>query len=477
MSRCDFGLIGLAVMGQNLVLNAESKGFSVAVYNRTKQITDKFVEQHPNKNIFGFHTFKDFISNLKSPRIIQLMVKAGPVIDQVIEDLIPHLNEGDLIVDGGNSLYTDTIKREEYCKSKNIRYMGAGVSGGEEGALKGPSIMPSGDEDSWELVKPIFEAIAAKVDDSPCVTYIGKGGSGHFVKMVHNGIEYGDMQLICEAYNLLKAAGISNLEIAAIFDEWNSGDLESYLIEITSKIFLQKDDFSDQSLVDMIVDKAGQKGTGRWTALSAIDYAVPLSTISASVEARILSSMKDDRISAASVLSGPDAWTLDLGSITKENFIGMVHDSLFASKIVSYAQGLNLIATIGIANSWHLDLSGIAKIWRGGCIIRAKFLSDISKAFQKNPELKNLMMDGFFSQILQDCQQRWRQLISIAVINGIPTPALSASLSYYDSYRTKNLPANLLQAQRDFFGAHGYERVDREQGDFFHTESWPSLID
>ena len=477
MSKCDFGLIGLAVMGQNLVLNAESKGFRVAVYNRTEKVTSDFLRKHKEKSIVGAKNLEDFVLALEHPRIIQVMVKAGSVVDAVIEQLLPLLDQGDLIIDGGNSLYTDTVRRENYCKSKNIRYLGAGVSGGEEGALKGPSIMPSGEQSSWELVQPIFEAMSAKVDGEPCVTYIGKGGSGHFVKMVHNGIEYGDMQLICEAYNLLKAAGLKNAELADIFNEWNSGELESYLIQITSKIFSHKDVLSSNDLIDIILDKAGQKGTGRWTALSAIENSIPLPTIASSVESRILSSMRDDRKCASKILTGPDAWTIDIGNTDLKTFITMVKDSLFASKIISYAQGLSLISLVGKQQNWNLNLAGIAKIWRGGCIIRARFLSDISDAFRKNPELSNLMIDSVFASILKNCQSNLRAVVSLGVLNGIPIPALSASLSYYDSFRSERLPANLLQAQRDFFGAHGYERLDAEEGKLFHTENWPSLVE
>ena len=337
--------------------------------------------------------------------------------------------------------------------------------------------MPSGEQSSWELVQPIFEAISAKVDGEPCVTYIGKGGSGHFVKMVHNGIEYGDMQLICETYNLLKAAGLKNVELSKIFNEWNSGELESYLIQITSKIFSHKDVLSSNDLIDIILDKAGQKGTGRWTALSAIENSIPLPTIASSVESRILSSMRDDRKYASKILTGPDAWTIDLGNTDLKTFITMVKDSLFASKIISYAQGLSLISLVGKQQNWNLNLAGIAKIWRGGCIIRARFLSDISDAFRKNPELSNLMIDSVFASILKNCQSNLRAVVSLGVLNGIPIPALSASLSYYDSFRSERLPANLLQAQRDFFGAHGYERLDAEEGELFHTENWPSLVE
>ena len=477
MAKYDFGFIGLAVMGQNLVLNIESRGFSVAVFNRTSSVTDSFIASHPKKSLIATHSLRELVDQLQKPRMIQIMVQAGAPVDAVIESLIPLLDEGDMIIDGGNTLYTDTIRREEYVVSKGLKYIGAGVSGGEEGALKGPSIMPSGDPSSWDMVRPIFEAISAKVDNEPCVTHIGLGGSGHFVKMVHNGIEYGDMQLICEAYHIFKAAGFSNLEIAGIFDEWNSGDLESYLIEITANIFRQQDPVSGKDLVDLILDRAGQKGTGRWTALAAVEEAVPLSTIAASVEARTLSSRLDRRKEASKILSGPDNWHLNIDSSKKPELIGQVKNALYASKVVSYAQGLDLISSVGEKYLWNLDLAGIAKIWRGGCIIRAKFLGRISEAYENDPTLSNLMLAPFFTSAMNASQSDWRKVVSIAIRGGIPVPSLSGALSYYDAYRSSRLPANLLQAQRDFFGAHTYERVDSERGKFFHTDDWPELQD
>ncbi len=477
MQKSDFGLIGLAVMGQNLVLNVESRGFQVSVYNRTTSTTEKFVAAHPDKKLIGCATLEEFVESLASPRKIQIMVKAGAPVDAVIESLIPLLDPDDIIIDGGNSLYTDTIRREAYLSEKGFRFIGAGVSGGEEGALKGPSIMPGGPASTWEIMQPIFESIAAKVDGVPCVTHIGPDGAGHFVKMVHNGIEYGDMQLICEAYNIFKAAGFTNEELAAIFTDWNNGDLESYLIEITSRIFTQKDPETGKDIVDLIVDKAGQKGTGRWTMMSAIEQAVPLSCIGASVEARILSSMRDQRLVASKILTGPANTDFKLGDTTKEELITKVHDALYASKIISYAQGLDLISKAGEDKNWDLDLGAIARIWRGGCIIRAKFLNHITEAYEKDPKLTNLMLAPFFTDILTQTQQNWREVVALAAVNGIPAPSFAGSLAYYDSYRSARLPANLLQAQRDFFGAHTYERLDKPAGQFFHTEDWPELID
>jgi 6-phosphogluconate dehydrogenase len=470
-STADFGLIGLAVMGQNLVLNVESRGFTVAVYNRTTATTDEFVAKHPGKKLVGAQTLEDFVKSLKRPRKIQIMVKAGGPVDAVIEQLIPLLEEGDIIIDGGNSLYTDTERRDAYLAGKGLRFIGAGVSGGEEGARKGPSIMPGGPLSTWEVMQPIFESIAAKVDGEPCVIHIGPGGAGHYVKMIHNGIEYGDMQLICEAYNIFKAAGFTTDEMATIFNQWNEGDLQSYLIQITGKALEQKDATTGESIVELIVDKAGQKGTGQWTLLNAAENAVVISTINAAVEARILSSKKKARVAASTELTGPAV------SITgdKAALVQKVHDALYASKIISYAQGLDLIKTMGEAKSWGLDLGRIASIWRGGCIIRARFLNHITEAYRHDAGLTNLMLAPFFKNVLSETQQNWREVVSIATLNGIPVPAFSASLGYYDSYRAARLPANLLQAQRDFFGAHTYERTDKPEGEFFHTE-WPEVI-
>ena len=471
MSKSDFGLIGLAVMGQNLVLNVESRGFQVSVYNRTTATTDEFVAAHPGKKLVGSKTLEEFVQSLAIPRKIQIMVKAGAPVDTVIEQLIPLLDQGDIIIDGGNSLYTDTERRDAYLSEKGLRFIGAGVSGGEEGARKGPSIMPGGPLSTWDVMKPIFESISAKVDGEPCVTHIGPGGAGHYVKMIHNGIEYGDMQLICEAYNIFKAAGFTAAELGDVFTSWNDGDLESYLIQITAEIFKQIDPQTGKALVDLILDTAGQKGTGKWTIMNAVENTVVISTINAAVEARILSSMKDKRVAASKELQGP------VPNITgdKAALVKKVHDALFASKIISYAQGLDLITTMGAAKNWNLDLGKIAAIWRGGCIIRARFLNDITDAYRSNPELSNLMLAPFFKNLLNEFQQNWREVVALATINGIPVPAFSASLGYYDSYRSAVLPANLLQAQRDFFGAHTYERTDKPRGEMFHT-NWPDVI-
>jgi len=471
MSNSDFGLIGLAVMGQNLVLNVESRGFKVSVYNRTTSVTEEFVAAHPDKNLIGTKTLEEFVRSLASPRKVMIMVKAGSPVDAVIEQLIPLLDKGDIIIDGGNSLYTDTERRDKWLGDLGFRFVGAGVSGGEEGARKGPAIMPGGPESTWEVLKPIFESIAAKVDGEPCVVHIGPGGAGHFVKMIHNGIEYGDMQLICEAYNIFRAAGFSAKEIAAVFSDWYEGDLESYLIQITAEIFKQKDPETNKPLVEVILDTAGQKGTGKWTILNAVENAVVISTINAAVEARILSSMKDQRVAASKELEGPKP-VIDE---KKKKLIKKVHDALYASKIISYAQGLDLITTMSVKKDWSLDLSKIAAIWRGGCIIRARFLNRITEAYRENPSLSNLMLAPFFKDILNKSQENWREVVSIATLAGIPVPAFSASLGYYDSYRSEFLPANLLQAQRDFFGAHTYERIDKPRGEMFHTD-WPEVI-
>jgi 6-phosphogluconate dehydrogenase len=471
MSNSDFGLIGLAVMGQNLVLNVESRGFKVSVFNRTTSVTDAFVAANPDKQLVGAQSLEEFVQSLSSPRKIMIMVKAGKPVDAVIESLIPLLAPGDIVIDGGNSLYTDTERRDKWLGDLGFRFVGTGVSGGEEGARKGPAIMPGGPASTWEVLKPIFEAIAARAEGEPCVTHIGPGGAGHFVKMIHNGIEYGDMQLICEAYNIFKAAGFTSKELAKVFAGWNEGDLESYLIQITAEIFKQRDPETDAPVVEMILDTAGQKGTGKWTIMSAVDNAVVISTINAAVEARILSSMKDQRVAASGQLEGPEP-EID---IKKKKLVKKVHDALYASKIISYAQGLDLITTMSAEKSWNLDLSAIAAIWRGGCIIRARFLNRITEAYRADPQLGNLMLAPFFRDILNNTQQNWREIVAMATLNGIPVPAFSASLGYYDSYRSAVLPANLLQAQRDFFGAHTYERTDKPRGEMFHTD-WPEVI-
>ena len=480
MSKSDFGLIGLAVMGQNLVLNVESRGFRVSVYNRTTETMKEFIAENLDKNLYGAETLKDFVASLERPRKVMILVKSTAggdpndrdAVDKVIESLVPLLEEGDLIIDGGNTYFIHTERRSRELAEKGLLFIGSGVSGGEEGARKGPSIMPGGPSSSWEIIKPVFEAITAKVDGVPCVTHVGTGGAGHFVKMVHNGIEYGDMQLICEAYEIFKRAGITNDEMAEIFTKWNEGPLESFLIQITSKIFEEKDPETGKNLVDLIVDKAGQKGTGRWTVMNSAANAVVISTINAAVEARILSSKKDERLAAAPILQGPDP----VVSMDKEELVQKVHDALYASKIISYAQGLDLIKVVSEVHGWGVDLGSCARIWRGGCIIRARFLNRITEAYERDGDLTNLMLDNFFTDILNNNQAAWREIVALGVTNGIPVPAFSASLSYYDSYRSEVLPANLLQAQRDFFGAHTYERTDKPAGEFFHTK-WPELIE
>ena len=479
MSKSDFGLIGLAVMGQNLVLNVESRGFRVSVYNRTTSVTDQFIAENAGKNLHGAPTLEDFVASIERPRKIMMLVqsKAGAnpadrdAVDAVIDSLVPLLEPGDLIIDGGNTYFIHTERRSKELEAKGLLFIGTGVSGGEEGARKGPAIMPGGPASSWELIKPIFESISAKVNGDPCVTHIGTGGAGHYVKMVHNGIEYGDMQLICEAYQIFKTAGFSTDEIGAIFEQWNQGDLESYLIQITSKIFTIRDEETGEAVVELILDKAGQKGTGRWTVMNAADNTVVISTINAAVEARILSSMRNQRLAASTQFAGPTP-KIDL---PKDVLVQKVHDALYASKIISYAQGLDLIKKVGEAHGWGLNLGAIARIWRGGCIIRARFLNRITEAYERNPNLVNLMLDPFFMDILNRNQADWREIVALGVTNGIPIPAFSASLGYYDSYRAARLPANLLQAQRDFFGAHTYERTDKPRGEMFHTD-WPEVI-
>ena len=471
-ARCDLGLIGLAVMGQNLVLNIESRGFRVAVYNRSPEVMQAFVAMHPGKQLQGAAALADFVASLKRPRTVMLMVKAGAAVDAVIEQLVPLLEADDIVIDGGNSLYTDTERRAAALESCGLRFVGAGVSGGEEGARKGPSIMPGGPASTWSVLQPIFESIAARVDGQPCVMHIGEGGAGHYVKMVHNGIEYGDMQLICEAYALFQAAGLSSDEMADVFERWNEGELQSYLIQITGKILRQRDPESGLPVVDLILDKAGQKGTGQWTLMNAADNAVVVSTINAAVEARVLSSMKAARVAASAVLHGPSP---NLQG-DRARLVAQVRDALYAAKIVSYTQGFDLMRTMGLRRGWALDLGGIASIWRGGCIIRARFLNHITQAFRAEPGLANLMLAPFFCQALNEAQAAWREVVATAVVHGIPVPAMSASLAYYDAYRSARLPANLLQAQRDFFGAHTYERTDRPAGQAFHTD-WPEVIE
>ncbi|MBN1865249.1 MAG: decarboxylating NADP(+)-dependent phosphogluconate dehydrogenase [Victivallales bacterium] len=471
--KADVGLVGLAVMGENLVLNMESKGFTVAVFNRTVSKVDDFVNgRGKGKNIIGCQTVQELVSNLKSPRKIMIMVKAGSPVDDTISQFLPHLDPGDILIDGGNSHFPDSIRRTRELAAKNIRFIGTGVSGGEEGALKGPSIMPGGNPEAWEHVKPVFQAIAAKVaGGSPCCEWVGNDGAGHYVKMVHNGIEYGDMQMICEAYSLLSTAlGLSAQEMHEVFKEWNSGDLDSYLIQITRDILAEKDSGTGRPMVDVILDTAGQKGTGKWTSQSALDLGSPAPTIAEAVFARCLSALKEERVNASKVLSGPVAEFKG----DKNTFIEDVRKALYASKVCSYAQGYQMLKLAAKEYKWDLKYGEIALMWRGGCIIRAKFLGDIKSAFDNNPGLANLLLDPFFKEVIDQCQESWRRTIATAVQIGIPVPTFSSALSYYDSYRAARLPANLLQAQRDYFGAHTYERVDKPRGQFFHTD-WCSL--
>jgi len=465
---CDIGLIGLAVMGQNLVLNMNDHGFKVAVFNRTVSKVDDFLaDEAKGTQVEGAHSLEEMCGKLKLPRRVMIMVKAGEVVDHTIEQVLPYLEKGDIIIDGGNSLFTDSNRRTKDLAAKGILFVGTGVSGGEEGARFGPSIMPGGNPAAWPFVKQIFQSIAAKVDDgTPCCDWVGEDGAGHYVKMVHNGIEYGDIQLICEAYQLLKdALGLTADELHDVFAEWNKGELDSYLIEISTTIFGKKDE-DGTALLDKILDTAGQKGTGKWTAISALDLGMPLTLIGESVFARCLSALKDERVAAAKVLSGPKAAkTVE----EKKAFIEDVRRALYCSKMVSYAQGYMLLRAAEKDQGWHLNMGGIALMWRGGCIIRSVFLSNIKAAYDKNPELANLLMDDFFSSALNKYQASWRKAIVHAIEIGVPTPAFSTALAFYDGYRTARLPANLLQAQRDFFGAHTYERVDKPRGEFFHT--------
>jgi len=465
----DIGLIGLAVMGENLILNMESKGFTVAAYNRTTSKVDDFVEgRAKGKKIIGTKSIPDFVKALKKPRKIMIMVRAGSPVDETIKGLLPHLEKGDIIVDGGNSNYEDTNRRIKELEPQGFKFFGAGVSGGEDGALKGPSIMPGGSEDAWQHLKPIFQKIAAKVEDgTPCCDYVGPAGSGHFVKMVHNGIEYGDMQLISEAYFLMKKhLGLNNQEIADTFDEWNKGDLDSYLIEITRDIFRKKDEETGEYVLDLIVDAAGQKGTGKWTVVNGLDLGAPVTLIGEAVFARTLSSQKEQRVTASKILKGPPAVPFN-GD--RKQFLNDIRDSIYASKIVSYAQGYVLMGQAAKEFKWELNYGGIALMWRGGCIIRSKFLGKIKEAFDKNHDLENMLLDDFFQQKISNAQAGWRRVASAAVLNGYPIPALSTALAYYDGVRQATLPANLIQAQRDYFGAHTYERVDKPRGQFFHT--------
>ena len=468
----DIGLVGLAVMGENLALNMESKGFHVSVYNRTVEKVDHFMEgRGKGLKFYGAHSLEDFIASLKSPRKVFLMVKAGKPVDDFIEKLIPLLDKGDIIIDGGNTHFPDTARRTEYVESKGLLYIGTGVSGGEEGALKGPSMMPGGSPAAWPFVKPIFQSISAKVaDGTPCCDWVGQGGAGHFVKMVHNGIEYGDIQLICECYQIMKdILGMTNDEMHETFAEWNKGDLDSYLIEITRDILAKKDG-DGEYVLDYILDTAGQKGTGKWTAISALDLGEPLTLISESVYARCLSALKEERVEASKILEGPKPVRF---SGDRKAFLEDMRRALFASKVVSYAQGYSLMRAAAKEYGWDLNYGGIALLWRGGCIIRSVFLGKIKEAFDKDPQIANILLDPYFKDKLAEAQSGWRNVVAQAVVNGVPAPCMTAALEYYDGYRTERLPANLLQAQRDYFGAHGYARLDAPEG-HFHTD-WTGL--
>jgi 6-phosphogluconate dehydrogenase len=464
---CDIGLIGLAVMGQNLVLNMNDHGYKVAVFNRTVSKVDDFIKNEAKgTEVVGTHSIEELVGVLKKPRRVMLMVKAGDTIDKMIDQITPHLEKGDIIIDGGNSLFTDTNRRTASLTEQGFLFIGTGVSGGEEGARRGPSIMPGGSPEAWPHVKGIFQAIAAKVSDgTPCCDWVGENGAGHYVKMVHNGIEYGDMQLICEAYQLLKdGLGLSAAELHEVFKEWNEGELDSYLIEITRDIFSKLDD-DGSAIVDKILDTAGQKGTGKWTAISALDLGMPVTLIGEAVFARCLSAMKDERVVASKVLTGPKPFVV----ADRTAFVEDVRRALYCSKMISYAQGYMLLREAAKEYKWNLNFGGIALMWRGGCIIRSQFLSEIKDAFDKNPGLTNLLLDDFFSSTLIKYQEAWRRAIISGIQAGVPTPAFSTALSFYDGFRTERLPANLLQAQRDYFGAHTYERTDKPRGEFFHT--------
>ncbi len=468
MKKADIGLVGLAVMGENLIMNMESKGFTVAVYNRTVEKVDNFVNgRAKGLNVIGCHSVAELVANLERPRKVFLMVKAGAAVDAMIETLVPALEPGDIIIDGGNSHFPDTIRRTQYVESKGLLYVGTGVSGGEEGALKGPSIMPGGCPQAWPEVKPILQAIAAKVaDGTPCCDWVGQGGAGHFVKMVHNGIEYGDIQLICECYHIMKdLLGMTNSEMQETFAEWNKGDLDSYLIDITKDILAKKDE-DGRYVLDYILDTAGQKGTGKWTAEAALDAGVPLTLIAESVFARSLSALKEERVAASKILQGPSPKAF---SGDRKAFLEDLRRALFAAKVISYAQGYALMKAAAKEYGWDLNYGGIALMWRGGCIIRSVFLGKIKEAYVNNPGLTNLLLDPYFKDVMDKAQAGWRRVCSAAITNGIPLPAMTAALNYYDGYRCARLPQNLLQAQRDYFGAHTYERTDAPRGEFFHT--------
>jgi len=463
----DIALIGLAVMGQNLILNMNDHGFTVVAYNRTTEKVDRFLENEAKgTNIIGAHSIEEMVKHLKRPRRVMMLVKAGQPVDDFIEQVIPHLEPGDIIIDGGNSLYEDSIRRTKYVESKGLHFIGTGVSGGEEGARRGPSIMPGGSKEAWPHVKDIFQAISAKVEDgAPCCDWVGEDGAGHYVKMVHNGIEYGDMQLICEAYNLMKTGlGMTADEMHEVFTEWNKGDLDSYLIEISRDILGFKDE-DGEPLVEKILDTAGQKGTGKWTVISSANLGTPITLMGEAVYARCVSAMKDERVKASKKLRGPKP----IIKLDRAKFVEQIRQALYASKIISYAQGYMLMRAAAEEYKWKLNWGGIALMWRGGCIIRSRFLGKIKEAFDKRPRLTNLLLDPFFKSEVRKSQTAWRNVVSVAAKKGIPCPAFSSALSFYDSIRAERLPANLLQAQRDYFGAHTYERIDKERGEFFHT--------
>src|SRR5437660_1390942 len=470
MTQAQFGVIGLAVMGENLALNIEEHGFPVAVWNREGTVTDKFIAKHAGKKFTGTKSLEELVQAIERPRRIMMMIKAGTPVDMTIDKLIPLLDEGDIVIDGGNSWFKDTQERTAKLESKKLHFVGSGVSGGEEGARFGPSLMPGGSKESWEAIKPVFEAIAAKSDSGPCVTHVGPDGAGHFVKMVHNGIEYGDMELIAEAYEMLrKGLGADAEELAKIFDEWNRGPLESFLIEITAHIFRVKDPETGAPLVDKVLDKAGQKGTGKWTEQAASALPVPLPTIAAAIDARVLSSMKEERVAAAKMFAAPKIPPVP------DTFIDDVHDALYASKICSYAQGMALIQAGSAEWKWNIEMREMARIWKAGCIIRAKFLDVIMRAYERKPTLPNLLLDEEFSKRVRDSQPAWRRAVSLAQSSGIAVPAMSASLAYFDAYRSAELPQNLTQAQRDYFGSHTYQRNDKgAAAPFVHTD-WVNM--
>lgn len=473
MSKPQIGVVGMAVMGKNLALNIESRGYSVAIYNRTGSKTEKVVADHPDKNLVPSYTIEDFVNSLETPRRIILMVKAGAPTDATIKSLLPHLDKGDVLIDGGNTFFQETMRRNEELDNSGINFIGMGVSGGEKGALEGPSLMPGGQKEAYDLVEPILKKIAAKAEDGEaCVTYVGPNGAGHYVKMVHNGIEYGDMELIAESYNLMRnLLGLSNDEISDVFNEWKDGELKSYLIDITADILTRKDDLgTGKPIVDIILDRAGNKGTGKWSSQSALELGVPQSLITESVYARYISAMKDERVAASQVLPNPE---FDLGDVNKKELVEKIRRALYFSKIMSYAQGFEQLRVASENYDWNLNYGDMAKIWREGCIIRAQFLQKITDAYEKNPELKNLMLDDYFKKIVEEYQNDVRDIAALAIKAGVACPGFSSAITYYDQYRSAHLPANIIQAQRDYFGAHTYERTDREgiyHYEWYHEE-------